>query len=249
VVRRSAAVLARTSARTSIGLSRRLAPVLALAAGTAYLLLAGSLPSVDGDAGRYLAGCAGALAVALCVYAALPGREATVTLLTLGFGAALLAIALNARDVGAAADPVEALFAAAAGLLFAIAFDIPAAVVALPLLVAGIDLASALGGGSAPLVRPGNGPDVLTLDLPRWGGGGNVAQLGLLDATFLALFASWSLRHALRPRLALPLMAAGLAGSVALGVALGDAVPALPFLAAGLLLPAADRIPRLLRSE
>ncbi len=91
---------------------RRLAPVLALAAGAAYLLLVGELPAVDGEIGRYLAGCAGALAVALCVLAPLAGRDEPIGLAVLGLGAVLLAVALAARDVGAAAGPVEALFAA-----------------------------------------------------------------------------------------------------------------------------------------
>jgi hypothetical protein len=221
----------------------------ALLAGALPLLAAGALPAPGGSAGLYLAGVAGAVAVGLCALAPLPGREEAAGLAVFGAGAALLAVALNAQGVGAAATPVEALFAAAAGLLFALAFAAPAAVVAVPVLVAGIDLASVLGAGTGGLAGAGDEPDVLTLDLPRWGGGGDVAQLGLLDATFLALFAAWALRHGLRPRLALALMVAGLAASVALGVALDRPVPALPFLAAALLLPSADRLARLLRAD
>src|SRR3712207_7018469 len=64
---------------------------------------------------------------------------------------------------------VEALFGAAAGLLFGLGFAVPAAVVALPLLVAGIDAASLIGGGADP-VAPARDGSVLTLGLPRWGG-------------------------------------------------------------------------------
>jgi hypothetical protein len=221
-----------------------LAP-LALLAGVAYFLLAAELP----DASHAVAAMAGALAVALCALSPLAGRDEAVGVAVFGLGAALLAVALNAEDVGAAATPVEALFAAAAGLLFGLGFGVPAVVVALPVLVAGIDAASLVSGGSEALVRAGDDPDVLTLDLPLWGGGGDVARLGLLDAVFLALFAAWSLRFRLRPRIALPLMAAGLVASAGLGVALDEALPALPFLALGFLLPAASRIPRLLRGE
>jgi hypothetical protein len=221
------------------------AALLALLAGVAYFLLAGELP----DAPDAVPAVAGALAVALCALSPLAGRDEAFGVALFGVGAALLAVALNARDVGAAATPVEALFGAAAGLLFGIGFGAPAVVVALPVLVAGIDAASLAGGGSEALVRPSDDPDVLTLDLPLWGGGGDVAQLGLLDAVVLALLAAWSVRFRLRPRLALPLMAAGLAASAGLGVALDRALPALPFLAAGFLLPAASRIPRLLRGE
>jgi uracil-DNA glycosylase family 4 len=119
-------------------------PLLGLAAGAAYFLLVGELPG----ASSVVAGCAGAAAVALCGLGALPGREDAVALVVLGLGAALLATALTGQDVGAAANPVEALFAASAGLLFAQAFAIPAAVVALPILVGGIDAAA--GPSPAP---------------------------------------------------------------------------------------------------
>jgi len=226
---------------------RRPAPVLALLAGAAYFLLVGELPEVDGDAGRYVAGCAGAVAVGLCALAPLAGRDEPVAVAVFGAGALLLAVALASRDVGAAANAVEALFAAAVGLLFGFAFGVPAAVLALPLLVAGIDAASVLGGGSEPLARGGDPADVLTFDLPVLGGGGTVARLGLLDATFLALFAGWSVRYALRPRLAIPLMVVALAGAVALGVALDRAMPALPLVALAFLLPGVGRHGRLLR--
>ena len=227
---------------------RGLAALLALALAAAYFLLSGDLPEVDGDAGRYLAGCAGAVAIGLAALSPLAGREDHLALVVLGLGAALLATALNGQDVGAAANPVEALFAAAAGMLFALAFGLPTAVVALPVLVAGIDAAAVLTGPDEPL-GDFDPVDVLTFDLPAWGDERpSIARLGFLDVTFLAMFAAWSLRFALRPRLAIPLMVLGLAGSVALAVGLERAIPALPFVAAAFLLPALDRLPGLLRS-
>ena len=220
----------------------------ALLAGTAWFLLVGELPAVDGDAGRLLAGCLGATAVGLCALAPLAGRSEPAAVAVFGLGALLLAVALVGRDVGAAANPAEALLAASAGLLFGVGFGVPAAVVALPLVVAGIDAASVVGGGEA-IVRGGGPVDLLTFDLPALGGGASVARLGLLDATFLALFAAWSLRFGLRPRVALPLMVAALAASVAVGVLTDRAVPALPFVAAAFLLPAVRRIPHLVRSQ
>lgn len=219
----------------------------ALLAAALYFLVAGELPVISGEAGLYVAGILGALFVGLAALAPLVGRDDPVGLVVFGLGAALLATALAVKDVGAAANPVEALLAASAGLLFAWAFALPAAVVALPLLVAGIDLASVLTGPGEP-VTPATPVDVLTFDLPVWGGGASAARLNLLDATFIALFAAWALRYALRPRVTIPLMVAGLAGAVALGVALDEAIPALPFLAAALLLPVIDRIPALLRA-
>jgi hypothetical protein len=181
----------------------------------------------------------------LAALALLPGRDEPLGVAIFGLGAAFLAAVLTSQDVGAAANPVEVLAGAAAGLLFAWAFAAPAAVAALPLVVAGVDLASVLTGPEEPL-RGSGAVDILTLDLPPLGGGGSVGRLGVIDATFLALFAAWSLRFALRPRLVIPLMVLGLCGSVALGLALDRSMPALPFLAAGLLLPAADRVLRLL---
>ena len=215
----------------------------ALLGAAAYFLLAGELP----DAGAYVAGIAGAVAVGLVALALLPVRDEAVGLAVLGVGAALLAVALNARDVASGATPVEVLFAAAAGLLFAVGFSVPAAVVALPILVAGIDAASLLGGSDA--VRASGGPEVLTLDLPSWGDGAAAPQLSLLDATFLALFAAWALRYALRPRVTVPLMVLGLCGAVALSIALDRSLPTLPFLALAFLLPVVDRIPHLVRTE
>ena len=222
---------------------RRSAPVLAFAAGTAYFLLVGSLP----EAARGVAAVAGALAVALCALGPLAGRDDWVALVVLGGGAALLSAALTGQDVGAAANPVEAVFAASVGLLFALAFAVPAAVVALPLLVAGIDVAAVFAAGDGGL--GGFDPvDVLTFDLPLWGGGGSVSSLSLLDATFLALFAAWSLHYGLRPRVAIPAMVLGLVVAALLAVAVDRTIPALPLIALGLLLPAIDKLPSLLRS-
>lgn len=223
---------------------RGTAALLALIVGAALLVLADDLPTTS----TYVSACAGAVAVSLCALAPLPGRDEPVGIAVFGIGAALLAVALNAADLGAEATPAEALFAAAAGLLFAIGFALPAAVLALPILVAGIDAASLLGGAE-DLARPGTGSDVLTLDLPRWGSDEVVTRLSILDATFLALFAAWSLHFGLRPRIAVPLMVIALTGALALGVALDRAVPALPFLALAFLLPAVDRLVPLLRSE
>jgi hypothetical protein len=156
----------------------------------------------------------------LCALAPLAGRDEPIGVVVFGAGALLLAVALAGRDVGAAANPVEALFAASVGMLFGFAFGAPAAVLALPLVVAGIDAAAVFSGGEDELARGGDPVDVLTFDLPVWGGGGSVARLGLLDATFLALFAAWSVRYALRPRVAIPLMVVALAVALAVGVAL-----------------------------
>ncbi len=214
-------------------------PAAVLAAGVLHFLAAGALPDVGAEA----AALAGAVALALCALALLPARDDPVGLAVLAAGAALLAAALAGAGAGAAATPVEALVGAAAGLLFAHAFAIPSAVVGVPLLVAGIDLAALTGRQE---LAAGGGGDVLALALPRWGGGPPVAQLSLLDATFLAMYAAWAVRFALRPRVTVRLLAAALAATVTLSVATARTVPVLPVLAAAFLLPAAAPLRRVL---
>lgn len=207
-------------------------------------LLAGSLWFVAGPGdGTYVPAVLGVVAVALCACAPLAGRRDPVALVGLGLGAALLAVALDGADVIAQATPADVLFGASAGLLFAFGTATPATAVAVPLLVAGIDLAALLAGGEG-LARGDGG--VLSLTLP---GGPDVPALGLLDAVFLAAFAAWALEYDLRPRIAVAAMTAGLALAVVLTLALDTALPTLPFLAAGLLVPSVTRIPHLLRSE
>jgi hypothetical protein len=209
---------------------------LALAAGVAWFV-------VGIGSGSYVPAVLGAAALAACALAPLPGRRDPVALSVLGVGAALLAVALDASDVVVEATPAEALFGACAGMLFAFGTGTAATVVAVPLLVAGIDLAAVLAGGDG-IGRGDSG--VLSLTLP---GGPDVPALGLLDAVFLAAFAAWALDYDLRPKVALVALPAGLAVALVLAIATGGAVPTLPFLAAGLLVPSVTRLPHLLRSE
>ena len=83
-------------------------------------------------------------------------------------------------------------------------FDAPALAVALPLFLAVIDIAQALGGGSAGLFtlstsKPG---DALTLELPDWGTGLAAARLSATDVVFLGAFAAYARRLGLRERAA-----------------------------------------------
>ena len=90
------------------------------------------------------------------------------------------------------------------GIAFAVIFDVPALAVALPLFLGAIDVAQALGGGSAGLFtlstsKPG---DVLTLELPDWGTGLAAARLSATDVVFLGAFAAYARRLGLRERAA-----------------------------------------------
>jgi hypothetical protein len=213
--------------------------------GAAYLLAASALPEASAE----VAAAAGAVAVSLCALALLPGRDDPVALGVLAVGALVLAVALNGRDAVTGATPVEALFGAAAGLLFAYGFAAPAAVITVPLLVAGVDAATLLFGPADTVADRELGADLLTLVLPGWGDEPDGPALALLDATFLGLLAAWSVHFALRPRLTVPLMVVALAAAATISVAVDRALPTLPFLAAAFLAGAATRLPALLRSE
>jgi Na+/proline symporter len=91
--------------------------------------------------------------------------------------------------------------------------------------------------------------DALSFDLPAWGHSGSAGHLGLSDAFFVSLFAAWAWRLRLRRRATICGLLLGLVGALVLGVVLDRAIPALPLIAAGYLLPNADRLGRLLRGS
>ena len=215
----------------------------ALLAAVLLFAVAGELP----DAGALVAACAGALAVGVCALVPVAGRDDPVGLGVFGLGAALLTAALAAAEVGAPANVPEALFAAAAGVLFAWAFAAPAAVVTLPLLVAAIDMVAVLSGPAR--VAAGQKADVLTFVLPRWGSDEVATYLPVLDATFLAMFAAWAMHFDLHPRRAVALMLCGLVLGAGLAIVLDRPVPALPFVAAGFLAADPRHLVRLVRSD
>ena len=222
------------------------APLIALA----YFLVAPALPALPaGNATYAIAGGVGMLMVAASTLALLPAHETLVGPLLIALGAGLLVAALNAAGVGAAANPAEALLAGAVGLLFARWLATPVIAVAVPLFVATIDVWSVASGPTARLLDDGTeSVDPLSFDLPAWGHMGSAGHLGLADALFLSMFAAWTAHYGLRQAATIAGLVLGLLGSLALGLLLGRAIPALPFLAAGYLLPNLDRIPALLTS-
>jgi hypothetical protein len=220
------------------------APLLA----TAYFAVAPALPELgDGDLAALVADAIGLLAVAATVASLLPAwRARTVQLIALG-GAAVAVAALNLAGVGALANVPEAVFAAAVGLLLAAALATPAVALAVPVFVAAIDIRSVASGPTSRLVESGRDPvDVLSFDLPAWGGG-SAGGLGLTDAVFVAMFAGWAWRFGLRRRATLCGMVVGLLAALILSLLTREAIPALPLIAAGYLLPNADRLARRLR--
>jgi hypothetical protein len=224
------------------------APAIPLVA-LAYFLAAPALPVLPaGDTTVLVAGVVGLLLVAATTLSLLPARDTLIGPLLIALGAGLLMGALNAAGAGAAANVAEALVAAAVGLLLARWLRSGAITVTLPLFVALIDAWSVASGPSSRMFAGGTAiDDPLSFDLPAWGGALSAGHLGLSDAVFLAMFAGWALHFGFRRVATIAGLLLGLLATLVLGVALDRAIPALPLLAAGYLLPNLDRVPRLLR--
>ena len=223
-------------------------PLVALA----YFLAAPALPALTaGDTTVLVAGSIGMLLIAATTLSLLPARDTLVGPLLIVLGAGLLMAALNAgRGVGAAANVAEAVVAAAVGLLLARWLRAPAIAVTLPLFVALIDVWSVASGPSSRLLADGTATaDPLSFDLPGWGGHVSAGHLGLSDAVFVAMFAAWALHFGFRRVATIAGIVVGLLAALVLGVVFDRAIPALPLIAAGYLLPNLDRIGRLLRHE
>lgn len=215
-----------------------------------YLLLAPALPApADADAATLAAGTAGALAVAACAFACLPARDEAPVLVLLGLGAGLLAAALTQAGAGAPATVAKALVASAAGMALAHAWrELPAALIGVPLVGAGIDALSVASGPAPAIVRGSpDSADFLSLSLPAWSEG--AILVGVSDAIFLGMFAAWAFHYRLRARVTLAALALATPAALALSLLFERAVPALPLLAVALLAPNVDGVARALRGE
>ncbi|MCW3011119.1 MAG: hypothetical protein JWO90_1523 [Solirubrobacterales bacterium] len=148
-------------------------------------------------------------------------------------GGGLLTATLDVAGLRVGATPAELVRGGAVGVLFARVFAVSGLVLAVPLLLAGLELAAGGGGTSAPAAAG----DPLTLAFP------DERRLELTQLVFAAAYATWALRFALRPWVVLPLLGAVLLASVARD---GDLL-ALTLLGAALLLPNLDGLPPLLR--
>ncbi len=222
--------------------------IVAYAATFAYLLVTPVLPDVGGtsDTNTLVSNIPTLLLLGACVLVWLPARDEAFALGLLALGAGL--VAAGATEAGSipVADVTKALFAAALGMLLAWALDEPAVVVAVPLFVAGIDIASVAGGPSELLARDSSeAGEFLSVYLPAWGGG-RAGVLGLADLVFLAFFAASAWRFGLRRRATGIALMLALPATVAIQLELDVTVPALPVLAAALLLPNLDLLPGML---
>ena len=222
--------------------------IVAYAATFAYLLVTPVLPDVGGtsDTNTLVSNIPTMLLLGACVLVWLPARDEAFVLGLLALGAGL--VAAGATEAGSipVADVTKALFAATLGMWLAWALDEPAVVVAVPLFVAGIDIASVSGGPSELLARDSSRTgEFLSLYLPAWGGG-RAGVLGLADLIFLAFFAASAWRFGLRRRATGIALMLALPATVVIQLELDVTVPALPVLAAALLLPNLDLLPAML---
>ena len=222
--------------------------IVAYAATFASLLVTPVLPDVGGtsDTNTLVSNIPTMLLLGACVLVWLPARDEAFVLALLALGAGL--VAAGATEAGSipVADVTKALFAAALGMLLAWALDEPAVVVAVPLFVAGIDIASVADGPSELLARDSSrAGEFLSVYLPAWGGG-RAGVLGLADLVFLAFFAASAWRFGLRRRATGIALMLALPATVVIQLELDVTVPVLPVLAAALLLPNLDLLPGML---
>jgi hypothetical protein len=215
----------------------------ACGAALVYFETAPSLPSLgDVHATEIASGTAGMVALAICALALLPARDELPALALLALGGGLLAGALTAAHAGPGSNVLRVLFAAALGLLLARVFDAPAFVVAIPLFVSGIDIYSVVSGPSAVLIREQpHAVEYLTFQLPIWGGE-RAGQLGMSDMIFFSFYAGMAWRLGLRRAATAAGLVAALVGVVVAQVLADTALPVLPALALGLLVPNLDRL-------
>ena len=224
---------------------------LAYAGALALLLLAPALPGIGGtgDANTILSDAPAMVLLGACVLVLLPARDELGPLALLALGAGLLAAACTEAGAIALGDVLKALFAGALGLGLARLLAEPAVVVAVPLFVAAIDVASVAGGPTELLARDDSRPgEFISLYLPAWGGG-RAGVIGVADLVFLGFFASGAWRFGLRRRVTAAALLAALPATLLAQVLLDRTVPALPALAAALLAPNADLLPGLVRRQ
>ena len=231
---------------------RRPAAVLTAVYGAALALfvLAPVLPALGGarDVNTVLSDVTAMLLLGGCVLALLPARDAPGGLALLVLGGGLLGAAFTVAGVDPVANLGKALFAGSLGLLLARLLAEPVVDVAVPVFAAALDIFSVSGGPTELLARDSSrAGDFLSLSLPAWGGG-RAGALGVADLVFVGFFASSAWRFRLRRRATAVALLAALPASLALQLVSGGAFPVLPVLAAALLLPNLDLLPRLLRA-
>jgi hypothetical protein len=182
-----------------------------------------------------------------CVLVLLPARDEALPLALVALGAGLLGGAFTVAGSIPLANIAKVLFAGALGLLLARLLAEPAAVVAVPVFVAVVDVLSVAGGPTEWISHDESRTgEFLTFYLPAWGGG-RAGVMGIADLVFAGYFAASAWRFGLRRRATAVALMAALPVTLGIKLLLGGTIPALPVLAAALLLVNLDLLPGLLR--
>jgi hypothetical protein len=227
------------------------AVLIIAAAAWVYFLIPKLLPAIhDDDTSRTVAGAVATLLIVIVAAGVATLADAPIVVPLFLLGAGLLAGTMNAGGVGAAATVPETVTYACVGVLFAVWLEAPALALAIPLFVAGVEVISVLGASTHSVAHGQvSGGHPFSLDLPDWHNGLTAARLGLADVVFTGAYATYARRLGLRFAASAVGMAVGLAIGLALSVSLNTALPELPFLGAGFLLPNVDLLPGLFRPE
>jgi hypothetical protein len=130
--------------------------------------------------------------------------------------------------------------ALAAGCALAGLVATPLQLLSIALLVSAIDTISVIAGPTRTAVE--DGPDAferVALQLPPWD---PRVLIGPVDAVFLAFFVTGAARVGLRPGASALAVTGGLVIAVGAALGTGAGLPAIPFMAAGLLIVNLDRV-------
>ena len=155
-------------------------------------------------------------------------------------GAALAGILIAAGLAGTPATLAKLVAAACAGFALTVLLRTPLELAGIAVLVAAVDALSVAAGPTHVIVEHHTDVlDTFTLAFHPLGDSG-AAQIGVSDFVFFALFAASAARMGLRRRATWAAMTASFGATAAISYATDAALPALPLLSAGLLLPNAD---------
>jgi hypothetical protein len=227
------------------------AVLAAVALAAAYFLAVSALPALHPEkTSLVVAGVVGALGLAVSSLAVVPLVDTPLLIPVFIVGAGLIVAALDTARVGAGASVPEAVLYGSVGVGFAALLDAPALALVLPIFVGAIDAVSVFAG-PAKLLTHGmtQRGDPLSLELPEWHTRMAAGRIGVSDMVFVAVFAAYARRFGLRQRAAAVGMALGLCAAVVVHVELDRAIPALPFVGAGFLIPNLDRAWTLFRTR
>jgi hypothetical protein len=154
--------------------------------------------------------------------------------------AVLAGVLIAAGLAGTPATLAKLVAAACAGFALTVLLRTPLELAGIAILVAAVDALSVAAGPTHVIVEHHTDVlDTFTLAFHPLGTFGS-AQIGVSDFVFFALFVAAAIRMGLRRRPTWAAMTASFGATAALSYAVDSALPALPLLSLGLLLPNAD---------